>query len=280
MFRSKLGLSFSLSIIFLCSTTVESTCSKGCDLALGSYYVWPGTSVRFIAEVSANSVDELISYNPEIPNEYYIKAGTRIDVPFSCDCIDGEFLAHVFTYAVRSDDTYDTIAKTYYSNLTTAATLERSNSYQASRIPDNAVVNVTVNCSCGNASVSEAYGLFVTYPLRAEDSLESIAAATNLGEDLLQSMSSQDLRFRSRLVQVNVWPDANLTFISEVTTSSIDEILSYNKDNIANKDFVTGRINVPLTCHCVDGEFLGHVFPYVVLSSDAYDRIAERTTRT
>ncbi|KAI8558257.1 hypothetical protein RHMOL_Rhmol04G0076700 [Rhododendron molle] len=172
---------------------VESTCSKGCDLALGSYYVWAGTSVRFVAQVSANSVDELISYNPEIPNEYYVKAGTRIDVPFSCDCIGGEFLAHVFTYAVRSGDTYHTIAETYYSNLTTAAKLEQSNSYPASLIPDNAVVNVTVNCSCGNASVSEAYGLFVTYPLRAEDSLESIAAAASVGADLLQSYNPEKL---------------------------------------------------------------------------------------
>ncbi|XP_058210622.1 lysM domain receptor-like kinase 3 isoform X1 [Rhododendron vialii] len=186
MFRSKLGLSFSLSIISLCLTTVEPTCSKGCDLALGSYYVWTDAYTRLVAEVSGNSVNELISYNPGT-TEYFILSYERIFVPFPCDCIDGEFLAHVFTYAVRSGDTYDKIAETYYSNLTTAATLERSNSYSAnSSIPVNATVNVTVNCSCGNASVSEGYGLFVTYPLRAEDSLESIANTTNFSTDLLQ----------------------------------------------------------------------------------------------
>ncbi|XP_058210627.1 lysM domain receptor-like kinase 3 [Rhododendron vialii] len=186
MFRSKLGLSFSLSIISLCLTTVEPTCSKGCDLALGSYYVWTDAYTSLIAEVSGNSVNELISYNPGT-TKFFVLSGARIVVPFPCDCIDGEFLAHVFTYAVRSGDTYDKIAETYYSNLTTAATLERSNSYPAnSSIPDNAVVNVTVNCSCGNASVSEAYGLFLTYPLRDEDSLESIATAANLSTDLLQ----------------------------------------------------------------------------------------------
>ncbi|XP_058211455.1 lysM domain receptor-like kinase 3 [Rhododendron vialii] len=186
MFRSKLGLSFSLSIISLCLTTVEPTCSKGCDLALGSYYVWTDAYTRLVAEVSGNSVNELISYNPGT-TERFILSGSRIVVPFACDCIDGEFLAHVFTYTARSGDTYDKIAKTYYANLTTAATLERSNSYPAnSSIPVNATVNVTVNCSCGNASVSEAYRLFVTYPLRAEDSLESIANATNLSTDLLQ----------------------------------------------------------------------------------------------
>ncbi|KAF7146819.1 hypothetical protein RHSIM_Rhsim04G0048100 [Rhododendron simsii] len=186
MFRSKLGFSFSLSIISLCLTTVEPTCSKGCHLALGSYYLWSGSYTRLIAEVSGNSVNELISYNPGT-KEFFVMYYSRIVVPFPCDCIDGEFLAHVFTYTVRSGDTYDKIAETYYANLTTAATLERSNSYPAnSSIPVNATVNVTVNCSCGNATVSEAYGLFVTYPLRAEDSLESIAAAANLSTDLLR----------------------------------------------------------------------------------------------
>ncbi|KAF7146099.1 hypothetical protein RHSIM_Rhsim04G0048200 [Rhododendron simsii] len=308
MFRSKLGLSFSLSIISLCLTTVEPTCSKGCGLALGSYYVWTDAYTRLIANVSGNSVNELISYNPGT-TEFFILSYERIVVPFPCDCIDGEFLAHVFTYTARSGDTYDKIAETYYSNLTTAATLERSNSYPAnSSIPVNATVNVTVNCSCGNASVSEAYGLFVTYPLRAEDNLESIADAANLSTDLLQRYNpGTNFSAGSGLVYIpgrvlpfslliiflttvepkcpktcdlalgsyNVWPDANLTFIAEVSTNSIDEILSYNKDNIPNKDFIGGRINVPLTCDCIDDEFLGHVFPYAVQSGDTYDMIAE-----
>ncbi|KAG5551722.1 hypothetical protein RHGRI_009959 [Rhododendron griersonianum] len=135
--------------------------------------------------VTTSSIDEILSYNKDnIANKDFI-AG-RINVPFTCDCVDGEFLGHVFPYAVRSDDTYDRIAETYYANLTTAAWLARFNGYEPSRIPDTAVVNVTVNCSCGDAAVSEAYGLFVTYPLRVEDSLESIAAAASVSEDLMQ----------------------------------------------------------------------------------------------
>ncbi|CAI0460319.1 unnamed protein product [Linum tenue] len=38
----------------------------------------------------------------------------------------------------------------------------------------NAVVNVTVNCSCGDSSISRGYGLFVTYPLRQDASLNSL----------------------------------------------------------------------------------------------------------
>lgn len=187
MFRFKLVLSFSLSIIFLRLTAVQSKCPKTCDLALGSYYVWPGTNLTFISKASSDSITDILGYNTYITNADSIEAGTRVNLPFTCDCIDDEFLGHVFPYAVQSGDTYYEIAQTYYANLTTPAMLEQFNSYPASNVPVNAVLNVTVNCSCGDAAVSKAYGLFVTYPLRVGDSLGSIAAAANLSTDLLQS---------------------------------------------------------------------------------------------
>ncbi|XP_058220367.1 lysM domain receptor-like kinase 3 [Rhododendron vialii] len=164
----------------------ESQCSKGCDLALGSYYVWPGSNLTFIANVTNGSVQDIQDQN-QISNANSVLSGIRINVPFPCDCLDAGFLAHVFEYAVHSGDTYSTIASKYYANLTTAVFLEGSNSYPATNIPDNGVVNVTVNCSCGNAAVSKEYGLFVTYPLREGETLESVAAASNLTADLLQS---------------------------------------------------------------------------------------------
>ncbi|XP_058211457.1 chitin elicitor receptor kinase 1-like [Rhododendron vialii] len=95
-----------------------------------------------------------------------------------------EFLGHVFTYVPESRNTFDEVAKWDYANLTTAAMLIQYFHYCTSTY---AWFNVTVNCSCGDASVSKEYGLFITYPLRVEDSLESIAAAANLSTDLLQS---------------------------------------------------------------------------------------------
>ncbi|KAE9457888.1 hypothetical protein C3L33_10217, partial [Rhododendron williamsianum] len=163
----------------------ESQCSKGCDLALGSYYVWEGSNLTFIANVTNEAVVDIQDQN-QMSNPDSVLAGTRINVPFPCDCLDAGFLAHVFEYAVHSGDTYSKIASTYYSDLTTADFLELSNSYPASNIPDNGVVNVTVNCSCGNAAVSKEYGLFVTYPLREGETLESVAADSNLTADLLQ----------------------------------------------------------------------------------------------
>ncbi|KAJ4961035.1 hypothetical protein NE237_020945 [Protea cynaroides] len=122
----------------------KATCSSSCNLALASYYVWDQSNLTIIA----------------------------FCFPFShCDCINGEYLAHLFTYTVKPNDTYDIIAKKYYSNLTTTEWLQSWNSYPALNIPNNAQLNVTVNFYCGNTNVSNAYGLFVTYPLRPGDTL-------------------------------------------------------------------------------------------------------------
>ncbi|CAK9155379.1 unnamed protein product [Ilex paraguariensis] len=167
--------------------TVQSKCSKGCDLALGSYYVWLESNLTFIEEVLSAPIPDILSYNPRIPNKDSVQSDIRINIPFSCDCIAGEFLGHVFTYNVRSGDTYDRVAQTYYANLTTPEWVRRFNSYAPERIPDtNARLNVTVNCSCGNSRVSKDYGLFVTYPLRPNESLDSVAAQENLTADLIQ----------------------------------------------------------------------------------------------
>ncbi|MED6169586.1 LysM domain receptor-like kinase 3 [Stylosanthes scabra] len=112
---------------------------------------------------------------------------TRINIPFPCDCINGEFLGHVFEYSAIEGDTYDLIANTRYADLTTVEVLHRFNNYDPNHVPVNAKVNVTVNCSCGNSSVSKDYGLFVTYPLEEGDTLLKIANETKLDAKLLQS---------------------------------------------------------------------------------------------
>jgi chitin elicitor receptor kinase 1 len=48
-------------------------------------------------------------------------------------------------------------------------------------------LKVPVTCSCGSSSVSTEYGLFITYPLRPNDTVESVAAETGLNATLLQS---------------------------------------------------------------------------------------------
>lgn len=185
--KQRVGLGFLVLLSVFC--TVDSQCSRGCDLALGSYYVWEGSNLTFIAEIFQTTIAEVVSYNSGIiPNQDVVFHDIRIRVPYSgCNCIDGEFLGKVVNYTVRSGDTYDKVAS-YYSNLTTSAWLQNTNSYAPERIPDvDAYLNVTLNCSCGNSAVSKDYGLFLSYPLRAEDNLTSVAESVGLNSSLLQS---------------------------------------------------------------------------------------------
>ncbi|KAJ1432189.1 Serine-threonine/tyrosine-protein kinase, catalytic domain [Sesbania bispinosa] len=185
-------LLFFLLLEYVCFK-VESKCVKGCDLALASYYVMPnifleGNITRFMRSTIVSNSDVIISYNKgKIFNNDILLAFLRLNIPFPCDCIGGEFLGHVFEYTTDAGDTYNLIANNYYANLTTVELLKRFNSYDPNHIPANAKINVTINCSCGDSQISEDYGLFVTYPLRTGDTLQVIANQTSLDAELLQS---------------------------------------------------------------------------------------------
>ncbi|CAH2053098.1 unnamed protein product [Thlaspi arvense] len=173
---------------------VESKCRTSCDLALASYYLENGTTLTVINRNLNSSAapndqinfDSILRYNPKITNKDLIEMGTRVLVPFPCECQPGDFLAHAFSYGVQSEDTYGTVATRGYANLTTEDFLQRTNTFPATNIPPSATLNVLVNCSCGDESVSKEYGLFVTYPLRPEDSLDSIARSSNVSAATLQ----------------------------------------------------------------------------------------------
>ncbi|XP_029127055.1 lysM domain receptor-like kinase 3 isoform X2 [Cajanus cajan] len=169
---------------------VESMCVKECDVALASYYILPGyltvENVTGWLESSVLSNSDVIkSYNKDKIIKDNLPSFDRINVPFPCDCIHEEFLGHVFEYSAAAGDTYDSIAKVTYANLTTVELLTRFNSY-GHDIPQNAKINVTVKCSCGNSQVSKDYGLFITYPLRPGNNLHDIANEVHLDAQLLE----------------------------------------------------------------------------------------------
>jgi len=188
-------IKFKLSFLFLLlvsqSFRAESKCSKTCDLALASFYIGTGTNLTYIFKIMQSKVvsklQDVISYSTDaIPTYDSVQASQRVNVPFPCDCINDEFLGHTFLYELQPGDTYASIAELTFSNLTDEEWMNKVNVYAASSIPEFVKVNVTVNCSCGNREVSKDYGLFITYTLRTEDSLESIAKDTELDAELLQ----------------------------------------------------------------------------------------------
>lgn len=166
---------------------VDSRCPRTCDVALGSYFVETGNNLTFISQMFGSTPDIIFSYNKgTIPNRDNVLSGGRINIPFSCDCVRDTFLGHTFQYTINRQDTYTKIANTSYSGLTTVDMLQKFNTFNPLLLPPNGILNVVVNCSCGDPDVSEAYGLFVTYPLRSDDSWDKLQKDTNISKSLLQ----------------------------------------------------------------------------------------------
>ncbi|XP_062160386.1 lysM domain receptor-like kinase 3 isoform X2 [Alnus glutinosa] len=168
------------------SPKAHAKCKHGCHHALASYYVLQGSNLTYISRIFGQPIQEILKYNPNISNPNIINTGTRLNVPFSCDCLNGDFLGHTFSYITQFGDTYDKVAQKVFANLTTEDWVHRVNTYAPTQIPDYVPINVTVNCSCGDRKVSKDYGLFMTYPLRPGENLSTVAAESGLPAMLLE----------------------------------------------------------------------------------------------
>ncbi|XP_043689333.1 cysteine-rich receptor-like protein kinase 10 [Telopea speciosissima] len=186
-----LEVGFSVLLLFF-FVGAEAVCHRSCNLALASYNVWPGCNISFISQVLNASIPSIRSYNPQISDMDSVEASSNLIVPFSnCDCINGEYNAHVFQYLVNTGDSYQTIVTLFYSYLTTTLTLQSGN------IPNNALLNVSVNCFCGDNRISSEYGLFVTYPLRPNDTLSSVAVLFHFSDTQLVQQYNPTVNFSS-----------------------------------------------------------------------------------
>jgi len=157
-------------------------CRVGCPLALAAYYFSDESNLTFIASIfGIADYTKLLPYNPDIADPNYIVTGYRVSVPFPCSCLGlpadpaSTFLAGSFSYTLTGGgETYGDVAS-QFANLTTASWLAATNAHPAGKPPAAGKINVTVNCSCGNRSVSRRYGLFLTYPLWEGETFSSVA---------------------------------------------------------------------------------------------------------
>lgn len=170
----------------------EAKCTS-CKVALGNYYVNQNYNISYILSLfdNENNFETLKLWNSDsISNQDFIKWGITIRIPFTCDCLgegNNKYLGHMFKYTAAAGDTYDKIANTIYANLTTGSALQNVNSYTATSITPGATLNVSINCSCGDASINKSYGLFLTYPLNATiDNLAALAKAYGFSASLLR----------------------------------------------------------------------------------------------
>ncbi|XP_022988712.1 lysM domain receptor-like kinase 3 [Cucurbita maxima] len=179
---------FLLLVLISVLLGADSKCPRTCDVALGSYLVWQGSNLSLISNLfGVQSPDTIVSYNRDkVPNKDTITSGDRINIPFSCGCINDAFLGHTFQYRISSGDSYNQIATKFYAGLTTVDMLQRFNNFDVSRLPVGGILNVVVNCSCGDPDVSKDYGLFITYPIGSNDSWANLERDTKISSNLLQ----------------------------------------------------------------------------------------------
>ncbi|KAH6775946.1 chitin elicitor receptor kinase 1 [Perilla frutescens var. hirtella] len=78
------------------------------------------------------------------------------------------------------------------------------------------------------------------------------------------------------LASYYIWEGTNLTFISSIFSTTVNKIMSYNPQ-ISDPDLIKSgnRLNVPISCGCINDEFMAHRFKYGVREGDYYKRIAE-----
>ncbi|XP_024033027.1 chitin elicitor receptor kinase 1 [Morus notabilis] len=175
-----------LLIMFSLFSGAKSKCGdpQSCE-AWASFYVWKGSNLTLIGNLFDTTPENIDLLNDNVPNKDSVESDIRININFSCGCLRGEFLGHVFDYDVVQGDTYERVV-TNYSGLTTVAALTAYNGYDPNNIPNTGKLNVTVDCMCGDRAVSDKYGFFTTYPIQSGDSLGNIASTYNISTDLLQ----------------------------------------------------------------------------------------------
>ncbi|KAK6133280.1 hypothetical protein DH2020_032943 [Rehmannia glutinosa] len=270
-----LSLAICFSCLLFACLNVEAKCRKGCELALASYYVWEGSNLTYISKIFNQKIPDILRYNPRVLNPDSIQTGTRINVPFSCECLNGDFLGHRFEYITQRDDTYAKVARFAFANLTTDYWIQRVNVYDPTQVPDFVPINVTVNCSCGDRHVSRDYGLFETYPVRPGESLESLAVERGVSADLIKGFNPGSNSGAGSGLLFLPAKGSNLTFISTIFSTTINNIISYNPQ-ITDQDLINfgTRLNVPFSCGVIN-ELLAHQFIYQARPGNTYQRIAE-----
>ncbi|KAI9123564.1 hypothetical protein K1719_004864 [Acacia pycnantha] len=181
-------------LLELCIFKIKAECrpKHGCDLALASYSIINGenTTLTRISQLFNQNIPDILKFNPNFtnPNNTTTTLPTqiRLRVPFTCRCLNQDFLAHTFSYTMQHGDTYKSIAHQTFAGLTDEQWVSRFNLLDPNRIPSGTRVNVTVNCSCGDAHVSPDYGLFLTYPILPGEGLAEVAAENGVPAELLQ----------------------------------------------------------------------------------------------
>eukprot|EP00250_Pteridium_aquilinum_P007953 c17552_g1_i1 orf=743-2665(-) len=161
----------------------------GCNVAL-AYYTLNLTTDGNISNVAnrfqANEND--ILWYSHLNSTTLLETGQTLRIPFVCGC-GGTSLGHNFSYTVVSTDTATIIATQRYEFLTTVSAMTEVNKNDLNSIYPQDIVEVPVNCFCGDPTVNSSYGLFLTYVSGENDNAAALSQKFNISTDLLQSFN-------------------------------------------------------------------------------------------
>ncbi|XP_016707743.1 lysM domain-containing GPI-anchored protein 1 [Gossypium hirsutum] len=176
MIFSNVALVTSKSTIEPCSN------SDSCNALLG-YNLYTDLKVAEVASLfqvdpisilTANAID--ISY-PDVEN-HILPSNLFLKIPILCSCVDGIRKSVSTKYKTRPQDTLSSIADSIYAGLVSADQIKEANS-----ISDPSVLDVGENlvvplpCTCFNGTDNGLPAIYLSYVVKAVDTLAGIAAS-------------------------------------------------------------------------------------------------------
>lgn len=166
----------------------QATCVPpgGCSVAL-AYYTFNSATEASLSNVASRfqaSENDIRRYSG-LDNSSAIRSGKALHIPFACQC-EEDNLWHNFSYTVASGDTAINISTMKYGFLTNLPQMQAVNTRDLNSIYAFNILNIPVNCSCGDPAINSSYGLFLTYIAQENDTAESLSRKFNVTADLLQ----------------------------------------------------------------------------------------------
>ncbi|CAM6082111.1 unnamed protein product [Calypogeia fissa] len=169
---------------------LECTCMprKGCSTALSVYTVQTGDDLNTLVTRFQTTLPSVLTYNA-ILDQNTILTGDFLYFPIPCECVD-DLLGYSYTYSVQYDDTVNRIADTVFEGLSTPAWINQANRLTPTTLIDQGEqLQVPVNCSCGNPSISASFGLFATYPAISTDNVSSLSTKFSTPPDVIEEFN-------------------------------------------------------------------------------------------
>ncbi|CAH1424472.1 unnamed protein product [Lactuca virosa] len=174
-------LLFNAAVVTPKSTIEPCSNNDSCNALLG-YTLYTDLKVSELAALfqidpilllSANSID--ISY-PDVES-HILPSQLFLKIPIICSCVDGIRKSVATHYKTRPSDTLSNIADAVYGGLVSADQIKEANS-----ISDPSVLDVGQNlvvplpCTCFNGTDNFLPAIYMSYVVRAVDTLAGIAA--------------------------------------------------------------------------------------------------------